>query len=95
MEQKATREGLTGDPNEGGYFGYSQKLADKRYADMEGERKASADTTAAKRSQIAVLKRKIEQLKAELNAAATEEACATLTKQIQQTQAELDLVLTL
>lgn len=95
MEQQATREGLTGNPNEGGYFGYSQKLADKRYADMEGERKASADTMAAKRSQIAVLKRKIEQLKADINAAATEEARATLAKQIQKSQAELDLLLTL
>ncbi len=95
MEQQAKREGQTGNPNEGGYFGYSQSLADKRYAGMEGERKASAGTVASKSGEIASLKRRIEQLKAEINTAATAEARAILVQQIQQSQAKLDVLLAL
>ena len=89
MEHKARTEGLTGDPTQGGYYGFSEELSNQRIAGMDNERKAAAGTLASKQSQRASLKQQVAAAEARRNAAVTAEAKAQAEKELKRLRRQL------
>jgi len=71
MERQA-RDHLTGDPGEGGGFGYSQELADRRSSGLRRERDGERAEAAALQARAAALRSEIASLEGRARRASNE-----------------------
>lgn len=92
MEAQARSQGLTGDPNSGGGFGYSQELADQNTDRMRGEQRSAERQRDSAQAQVSSLKRQIANLQAKLAVEQSEEARQIINKEIVSAQRKLLLI---
>jgi hypothetical protein len=74
MESQAARKGQTGDPTQGGYFGFSEQLSDQRISNMESVKQNAQNRYETKKAEEIALRRQLAEAEARLNHAATAEA---------------------
>jgi septal ring factor EnvC (AmiA/AmiB activator) len=89
MEAQAQSRGLTGNPNSGGGFGYSQELANQNTDRMRVEQRSAEKQRDATQGQVASLKRQIASLENKLAAERSEAARETINKEIESAQRKL------
>jgi hypothetical protein len=92
MEAQARSQGLTGDPNSGGGFGYSQELANQNTARMRGEQRSAERQRDSAQAQVSSLKRQIASLKVKLATERSEKARQIIDKEIASAQRKLLLI---
>ena len=74
MENQAARKGQTGDPQQGGFFGFSEQLSDQRIADLDRTRSNEQSRYEMKKNEEAQLRRQLAEAEQKMNSAATTEA---------------------
>jgi hypothetical protein len=92
MEAQARSQGLTGDPNSGGGFGYSQELANQNTARMRGEQRSAERQRDSAQAEVNNLKAQIASLKVKLAAERSEEARQKINNEIASAQRKLLLI---
>lgn len=65
-ESQARKQGQTGDPNSGGYYGYSQELADQKTASMRRDLKSAEASRDARYAQVSRLRSQLASVRAQM-----------------------------
>ena len=66
MENQAARSGQTGDPTQGGFFGFSEELSNQRIAEMDRGQRAAQANYNTKKAEEAQLRRQLAESSVEL-----------------------------
>jgi hypothetical protein len=82
MENQAIKNGKTGDPGQGGYFGFSEQLSDQRIAHMERSQRYEQGRYNAKKGEEAELRRQLAEAEIRMKHAANAEARAIAQRDI-------------
>jgi hypothetical protein len=89
MENQAARSGQTGDPTQGGFFGFSEELSNQRIAEMDRGQRAAQVNYNSKKAEEAQLRRQLAEAEKRLNEAATAEARAMAQRDISRLRRQI------
>lgn len=89
MESQARKDGLTGDPTQGGFFGFSEDLSNQRIAGMDQERRTAEQSYSSKKAEENRLRAELAAADRRLKAAATAEAVAMAERDVKRLQRQI------
>jgi hypothetical protein len=89
MEQQARKQGLTGDPTQGGYFGFSEELSDQRIAGMDQGRRSAERVYASRKAEENKLRSQLAAAEKRMKEAVTAEAQAMAEKDIERLRRQI------
>jgi hypothetical protein len=89
MESQARKDGLTGDPTQGGFFGFSEDLSNQRIAGMEQERRTAERSYSSKKAEENRLRAELAAADRRLKEAATAEAVAMAERDVKRLRRQI------